>query len=139
PGGYARPQVHIHIRAQDLAALPDADAGHPLLADGRIHELFAAFGAGWADHTGTVSARHARTLACDAAVNPIVTDDDGVPRNLGRTVRLGNRAQRRGLAGRDHGCAFAGCGRPTTWTIAHHSVHWADGGPTDLDNLVLLC
>jgi hypothetical protein len=22
---------------------------------------------------------------------------------------------------------------------AHHLVHWADGGPTDLDNLVLLC
>jgi hypothetical protein len=24
-------------------------------------------------------------------------------------------------------------------TQAHHIVHWADGGPTSLDNLVLLC
>jgi hypothetical protein len=22
---------------------------------------------------------------------------------------------------------------------AHHIIHWADGGPTDLNNLVLLC
>ena len=36
------------------------------------------------------------------------------------------------------GCRFPGCGR-TRWTHAHHRRHWADGGPTDLDNLVQLC
>jgi 5-methylcytosine-specific restriction endonuclease McrA len=40
---------------------------------------------------------------------------------------------------RDGGCVADGCDRPPRWTEAHHKVHWADGGPTSLDNLVLLC
>ncbi len=37
------------------------------------------------------------------------------------------------------GCVFPGCDRPPAHTEAHHIQHWADGGKTDLDNLVLLC
>jgi hypothetical protein len=39
---------------------------------------------------------------------------------------------------RDRHCAFPGCthGR---YLDAHHVRHWADGGPTRIDNLVLLC
>uniref|UniRef100_UPI0038CDABAE HNH endonuclease signature motif containing protein n=1 Tax=Speluncibacter jeojiensis TaxID=2710754 RepID=UPI0038CDABAE len=37
------------------------------------------------------------------------------------------------------GAALPGCGRPAAWTDAHHIVHWANGGPTDLANMVLLC
>jgi hypothetical protein len=48
-------------------------------------------------------------------------------------------AQRRALARRDRHCRFPGCERPVRWTDAHHIVHWTRGGPTDLDNLVLLC
>jgi hypothetical protein len=40
---------------------------------------------------------------------------------------------------RDGGCVFPGCDRPLSWCEAHHLVHWLDGGPTDLDNLVLVC
>ncbi|WP_160312719.1 HNH endonuclease signature motif containing protein [Jiangella alkaliphila] len=43
------------------------------------------------------------------------------------------------LVARDKGCAFPGCSRPAAWTQAHHVKHWADGGATDLNNLVLLC
>ncbi|MEO9222765.1 MAG: HNH endonuclease, partial [Mycobacteriaceae bacterium] len=64
---------------------------------------------------------------------------EGVPLNLGRTQRLVSPGQRRALIARDHGCAFPGCNRPPAWTEAHHIVHWIDGGPTDLANLVLLC
>jgi predicted restriction endonuclease len=32
-----------------------------------------------------------------------------------------------------------GCGRPPDWCIAHHLLHWALGGPTDIWNLILLC
>ena len=40
---------------------------------------------------------------------------------------------------RDHGmCQFTGC-HQTRHLKAHHLIHWADGGPTDLDNLILLC
>ena len=34
---------------------------------------------------------------------------------------------------------FPGCDRPPGWCDGHHIVHWADGGPTDLANLVFLC
>ena len=34
---------------------------------------------------------------------------------------------------------FPGCDRPPGWCDGHHIVHWADGGPTDLANLALLC
>ena len=32
-----------------------------------------------------------------------------------------------------------GCRRRLAQCAAHHVKHWADGGPTDVDNLVLLC
>ncbi len=39
---------------------------------------------------------------------------------------------------RDQGCRFPGCER-TRWTHSHHRIDWAQGGPTDLDNLITLC
>ncbi|MBJ7607117.1 DUF222 domain-containing protein [Candidatus Dormiibacter inghamiae] len=46
---------------------------------------------------------------------------------------------RRALQRRDGGCRFPDCDRPPEWTDAHHVVHWADGGETKLENLLLLC
>ena len=46
---------------------------------------------------------------------------------------------RRALIARDKHCAFPGCGVPPAWCHAHHIAFWADGGPTSLPNLVLLC
>ena len=28
---------------------------------------------------------------------------------------------------------------PAQWADAHHLIHWADGGPSDLSNAALLC
>ncbi|MFW5471044.1 HNH endonuclease, partial [Knoellia sp. CPCC 206435] len=28
---------------------------------------------------------------------------------------------------------------PASWCDAHHLIHWADGGPSDLSNAALLC
>ena len=45
---------------------------------------------------------------------------------------------RRALASRDQGRRFPGC--PATQRLhGHHVRHWAEGGETSLDNLVLLC
>jgi len=44
----------------------------------------------------------------------------------------------RALDARDQGCRFPGCGS-RRWVDAHHIHHWASGGRTSLDNLVLLC
>ena len=47
------------------------------------------------------------------------------------------RALRRALHHRDQGCRFPGCGFP--FGQGHHVRHWAQGGPTTLSNLALLC
>jgi hypothetical protein len=47
-------------------------------------------------------------------------------------------ALRRALVLRDRTCRFPGCGA-SRHLHAHHITHWADGGPTDLSNLVLVC
>jgi HNH endonuclease len=58
---------------------------------------------------------------------------------VGRTSRVVSAAQRAALVVRDGGCAVPGCDRPPGWCEAHHLVHWLHGGPTDLENLALLC
>ena len=80
-----------------------------------------------------IPAETARRLACDAAITPII---DG---KSDRTSRVVPGATRRALIARDRGCRFPGCDCPPAWTDAHHLKHWADGGPTTLDNLILLC
>jgi len=80
-----------------------------------------------------IPAETARRLACDAAITPII---DG---EADRTSRVVPRATRRALIARDKGCRFPGCDCPPAWTDAHHVKHWADGGATTLDNLILLC
>jgi hypothetical protein len=57
--------------------------------------------------------------------------------DVGRRTRTVPPAVRRALEARDRGCRFPGCG--LRFTDAHHIEHWADGGETRLENLVLLC
>jgi len=57
------------------------------------------------------------------------------PRTYTETLTGPDRA----LVLRDQRCAFPGCTTPAAWCHAHHIVHWADGGSTALDNLVLAC
>ena len=56
---------------------------------------------------------------------------------VGRRTRAVPTALRRALLDRDRGqCQFPGC--DSRHCDAHHVVHWADGGETQLSNLVLL-
>jgi hypothetical protein len=80
-------------------------------------------------------------LSCACRIRVVIHDPEH-PRNvldLGRSQRLVSDQQYRALALRDDGrCAHPGC--ESTWYLeAHHVVHWIDGGPTDMDNLILLC
>ena len=85
-----------------------------------------------------VTAEAARRIACDATVTTATIGKRGVL-DVGRATRAIPPAIRRALVIRDRGCTHPGCGRPEQWCEAHHLEHWADGGPTRLDNLVLLC
>lgn len=80
----------------------------------------------------------ARRIACDATMTRVV-EREGSILDVGRATRTIPPAIRRALVARDGGCTHPGCGRPERWCDAHHIVHWSDGGPTSLGNLVLLC
>ena len=88
---------------------------------------------------GPVPLETARRLSCDAVASEVVVDERGNPLSVGRARRTITPAQHRALIVRDRGCRFQGCDRPPTWTDAHHLVHWANDGQTDVNNLVLLC
>ncbi len=80
-----------------------------------------------------------RRITCDAALVPHVLGTAGEDLDLGRVARLFTRAQRRRLWRRDRGCTHPRSGAPAAWSRAHHVVHWADGGETDVGNAALLC
>jgi hypothetical protein len=88
---------------------------------------------------GTISAAEARIHACDCKLIPVVLGTQSEPLDLGRHHRLISAPLRRALYLRDRGCAFPGCHRPPRHCQGHHIRHWADGGPTELGNLVLMC
>jgi hypothetical protein len=79
-----------------------------------------------------------RRLCCDGAIVPLVENEAGKPMGLGRKHRVVNPSLKRALMARDRGCRFPGCTHGK-WLDAHHVVHWADGGTTTPDNLVILC
>ena len=84
-----------------------------------------------------VSAETARRIACDAGKVVMTHAPDGSVVDVGRKTRTIPPAIRRVLDHRDQGCRFPGCG--LKFCDAHHIDHWADGGETKLDNLILLC
>ncbi|WP_205325873.1 HNH endonuclease signature motif containing protein [Glycomyces sp. YM15] len=88
-----------------------------------------------------ISLARARLLACEGVIIPSVFNyAKGEAVELGRALRLPNAALRRKLElEQPGGCAWHGCDRPIAWTEAHHITHWADGGPTVAENLILLC
>jgi Domain of unknown function (DUF222)/HNH endonuclease len=109
----------------------DAD----VLAEARDPEPYEF---GQLEATGRRLAGHVlRRLACDATIQAAVTGPDGLV-TMGRRRRLVSARQRRALAVRDGGCVFPSC-TERRWVDAHHMQHWADGGPTELWNLALLC
>ncbi|WP_433265067.1 DUF222 domain-containing protein [Actinosynnema sp. CS-041913] len=131
----------------DLVALAMRSGGLPSEAGERPHisitldygTLRRGTGHAVLDGGRYLSAAQARRIACDAKTIPAVLGDRSEVLDLGRARRTVSLAQRRALHTRDRGCAFPGCPRPPKWCDAHHIRHWADGGSTDLDNLVLLC
>ena len=117
--GGLRPQVLVTIGYQDLAA----EVGR----------------AGTAAFGGLLSARSIRRIACDAEVLPVVLGTQGQILDVGQSRRLFPPGLRKALTARDGGCAFPDCMMPSPWTEAHHIIPWSRGGPTTVDNGVLLC
>ena len=86
-----------------------------------------------------LSAAAVRRLACDAEIIPAILGTHSQVLDVGRTQRLVTTGIFNALVLRDRHCAFPGCSRLPIACDAHHIQHWAEGGATALDNLILLC
>ncbi|MFK5583499.1 HNH endonuclease signature motif containing protein [Serinicoccus sp. LYQ131] len=96
-------------------------------------------GAGAALEGASIAASVIRRLACEAEIIPMVLGGPSEIVDQGRARRLVTPGQRLQLAVRDRGCTIPGCTVPATWCDAHHVVHWARGGRSDLSNYALVC
>ncbi len=113
-----RYQVVVHVDAEVLA--DPAQPGESVLEDG-----------------AHVSAETSRRLTCDAGRTVMRHGRSGHVVAIGARTRTIPPALRRALQHRDRGCRFPGCG--VRVAEGHHLHHWAQGGPTTLSNLALLC
>ncbi len=76
-------------------------------------------------------------LALEANLLPSIFDTKAQDMWLGRRLRTATEAQRIALIARDQHCI--GCGANPLWCRAHHIIWWSKNGPTDLENLALVC
>ncbi|MEO1062142.1 MAG: DUF222 domain-containing protein [Actinomycetota bacterium] len=76
---------------------------------------------------------------CDSSVVRVLTAGSGEVIDVGRSTRVVSPSLRRALVVRDRHCRFPGCDVDHRRCDAHHLVHWAHGGRTELANLRLLC
>ena len=89
--------------------------------------------------TGPIPRSELERLACEAELFGILFDGHGLPLWHGRRTRTVTPQQWRTLVARDRGCVL--CGAAPSYCHAHHIVAWTAPaeGPTDIDNLVLVC
>jgi hypothetical protein len=135
--------IEVCRRATNAGDRPPAGVKTTLMLTMSYDDLAGRVGAatviGSAQGGSLIAPETVRRLACDANVIPTVLGSRGEILDQGRSTRLATPGQLAALWLRDSGCTFPGCTTPAHWCDAHHLVHWADGGKTDLTNLALLC
>jgi uncharacterized protein DUF222 len=106
-----------------------------------VETLASMAGAPCADiqHALPISSQSVEQLACDCSITRVLLDSESQVVDVGRAKRVPSAPMRRALDARDGGCRWPQCDRPANWCASHHLLHWARNGPTELDNLVLLC
>lgn len=102
-------------------------------------KLRAGIGTARLDNGEHIPMNQVRKIACDSGIVPTLLGSRSQVYDVGRKTRTINAGLRRVLVARDRGCAFPGCTRPPSHCEAHHVIYWANGGETNVDNLVLLC
>ncbi|MDA3646972.1 HNH endonuclease [Saccharopolyspora indica] len=130
--GGQKPHLTVTIDYTDLKnQLPTTNSNGEILAVG---------GAGMLEGTGQyLSPQTIRRIACDCEVLPMVLGGDSLPLDVGASQRTAPTHIRAALLARDGVCAFPECDHPAGTPQAHHIVHWVDGGPTSVNNMVMLC
>ena len=95
-------------------------------------------GRSFIEDVGSVPAETSRRLACDCQVVEVVEDEQGHVLDVGRKSRRVTEPLARALRERDATCRFPGCDR-TRHLQVHHIEHWANGGETNLSNIITAC
>ena len=132
--------VEIIDMASASEDLPEEGGERPHLAlTMSLEDFLAQQGTADVEGMGPMNAASVRRIACDSAAIRVMLGARSQPLDIGRATRTIPNHIRRALIVRDKGCAFPGCDRRPRQRRAHHCAHWADGGPTSVDNLVLLC
>ncbi|WP_332642661.1 HNH endonuclease signature motif containing protein [Aeromicrobium sp.] len=127
-----------HLPADKLPVT--AGVGVTLTVNIELKSLIDGLKAGTLSTGCRVSASQVRRMACEQAILPMVFNGKPLPLDCGREQRLFNRAQRRAAERRDGGCSFPGCDRPPSWCVGHHArKRWGQGGPSNLEDIVLIC
>lgn len=117
--GGAAPTLVVSVRAEDLpsgsgrAHIPGDDQPVPLSV--------------------------ARHVACIGAVQRVALGEGGRIVSVTTLDRIFNHHQRKAITLRDGGCLIPGCSVPPHWCEVHHVEEHSRGGPTHVDNGVLLC
>ncbi|ALN16171.1 HNH endonuclease signature motif containing protein [Acidipropionibacterium acidipropionici] len=142
--GGETPRVIVTLDYMGLLQLAVDTAATGLRPDGsRLDEVSAArlrtALTGTSENSADVSASQVRIACCDAGILPVVLGDQSEILDVGREHRLVTPQIRKALALRDTGCIFPGCQVPAQACQAHHVTPWWAGGPTSIDNLVLVC
>ncbi|QUQ63375.1 HNH endonuclease signature motif containing protein [Kutzneria sp. CA-103260] len=129
--------IEMATNSEDL---PETGGERPHLAlTMSLKDFQEQRGTGDVEGMGPMDAASVRRVACDSKVMRVVLEAKSQPLDIGRATRTIPNQIRRALIIRDKGCAFPGCQRRPRQCHAHHVIHWVDGGPTSLNNLVLLC
>ncbi|HEX4401922.1 MAG TPA: DUF222 domain-containing protein [Galbitalea sp.] len=87
-----------------------------------------------------IPATAVQEIACDTGFQLVVMGSKGEPLYHGLLQRYFTPPQRRAMIVRDGDrCIAPGCKKRAASTHAHHVIFYSHGGPTDIDNGVLLC
>ena len=132
-------EAAVELAQRALASPPeDCEQRRRLVVHVDVETLADGGGRCELEEGPVISPETARRLGCDAETITVL-EKAGLPLSVGRRRRSVPPALRRLLETRDAGrCRFPGCER-CRHLDAHHRVHWAHGGETSLQNLVLLC
>lgn len=155
--GVGRRELDPRSREQKLHDVLDGlvTAGHRATTTGRngsrrtktdviltvtLDDLREGRGIGWVngmnEPVGPVTAER---IMCDEGFRTLVLGDEGEALWLGTKQRVFTPQQKLAIAARDETCAWVDCDAPADWCEVHHVTYYRDGGPTDIDNGILLC
>jgi hypothetical protein len=158
--GGVRPQLSVLVDLDSLVGAPGGgglggelgwadplapEACRRLACDGAVTRVLVTRHSSQAlsphpeDNPGAEGDLAARLQTAMTRLPPILGGAPAQPLDVGRASRVISPTQRAALAVRDGGCVVPDCQRPLAWCEGHHLVHWLEGGPTNLDNLALLC